>query len=303
MGISVYNLKKWTRMLTGKSIYHVDQGLGKAFEPEALKGYFNDMTQKVLQGDANLENGIPFLEHTDGSHVQMPTMIFQYGLGAFDLWLLSERKNADYLQKAVDCAEWAMAHQQEDGSWNNFFYVYPEAPYSAMPQGEAASLLLRVYVETKEPRYFDAARKAIDFMLLPSAQGGVALYENGDIILLEYTHLPVVMNGWIFALFGLYDFCLASQEEKYHQALQGTLLTLEKHLPAFDNGYWSKYELGSKIASPFYHHLHVAQMKALHMITGKPVFEQYCSRFAKYEKSIINKARAFLKKAMQKVLE
>ena len=93
MGISLYNIKRWTKMLTGKSIYHVKQNIGKVFKPGELAGYFNDMTQKVLQGNENLENGIPFLEHSDGSHVQMPTMIFQYGLGAYDLWLI-EWKNS-----------------------------------------------------------------------------------------------------------------------------------------------------------------------------------------------------------------
>lgn len=104
MGVSIYNIKRWIRMLTGKSIYHVEQGLGKAI---GKGGYYNDLTQKVLLGEKNLdENGIPFLEHDDGSHIQMPTMIFQYGLGAFDLWLLENKEI--YLNKAILCAEWAI---------------------------------------------------------------------------------------------------------------------------------------------------------------------------------------------------
>ena len=101
MGISKYNIKRWIKMLTGKSIYHVDQGIGKAIDEG---GYYNDLTQKVLMGDSNLdENEIPFLEHSDGTHVQMPTMIFQYGLGAYDLWLIE--KKDQYRSKVKKCAD------------------------------------------------------------------------------------------------------------------------------------------------------------------------------------------------------
>ena len=43
-----------------------------------------------------------------------------------------------------------------------------------MSQGEGASLLLRAYAETKDIRYFNAAKKAIDFMLIDVSCGGVS---------------------------------------------------------------------------------------------------------------------------------
>lgn len=298
MGISLYNIKRWTKMLTGKSIYHVKQNIGKVFKPGELAGYFNDMTQKVLQGNENLENGIPFLEHSDGSHVQMPTMIFQYGLGAYDLWLI-EGKNS-YLKKAKRCADWALEHQETTGAWNNFFYIYPEHPYSAMPQGEGASLLLRIYKETGESKYLDAARRALDFMLLDVKEGGVSRRENG-LILLEYTHLPVVMNGWIFALFGLYDFWITTGDME--RELAKTLITLKSNLQKFDCGYWSLYDENGKIASPFYHNLHIAQMKALYEISRDNIYQNYEEKFKKYQSNWFYSKKAFLKKAIQKIKE
>ena len=109
-------------MLSGHSIYHVEQNLGKHFSPNVIKGYYNDLTQKVIQGDRNLNaEGIPFLEHSDGSHVYMPTMIFQYGLGAYDMFL--ETDNRSYFESAVKCADWAVEKQKGNGAWNNFFYI------------------------------------------------------------------------------------------------------------------------------------------------------------------------------------
>lgn len=205
MGIDIYNIKRWARMLSGRSIYHVDQSIGKLFKENELYGYFNDLTNKVILGNKNLDNnGIPFLEHSDGSKIQMPTMILQYGLGAYDLWLLEKKKI--FLDKALNCAEWAIKNQEINGAWNTFFYIYPNAPYSAMPQGEGVSLMARLYKETNDEKYLLCAKKAIEFMLTDVKNGGVCNYSNGELQLMEYTHLPIVMNGWIFALFGIYDF-------------------------------------------------------------------------------------------------
>lgn len=37
MGISLYKIKKWTKMLIGKSISHVDQGVGKIYSVDEIK--------------------------------------------------------------------------------------------------------------------------------------------------------------------------------------------------------------------------------------------------------------------------
>lgn len=297
MGLSIYNIKRWMRMMTGRSIYHVEQGVGKAIDKG---GYYNDLTQKVLMGASNLDdNGIPFLEHSDGSHIQMPTMIFQYGLGAYDLYLLEGK--IEYLNKAVKCANWAIEHQNNDGSWSTFFYIYPENPYSAMPQGEAASLLVRVYGATKDNQYLIAAKKAIDFMLLSVSKGGVSKDVDGGLVLLEYTHLPIVLNGWIFAAWGIYD--LSCLIEEYRNHFERTVITMIRDLSSFDNGYWSLYDMGGMITSPFYHNLHIAQMKAMFMLTGAPEFEQYGLLFEKYEVNLGNRMKAFAVKAVQKLKE
>ena len=297
MGISMYNIKRWIKMLMGNSIYHVTQDIGKIVDKG---GYYNDLTQKVLLGEKNLDRqGIPFLEHCDGKHIKMPTMIFQYGLGAFDLYLLEEKK--EYLDKVVICANWAVDNQEEKGSWNNFFYIYPDNPYSAMSQGEGASLLLRAYAETKDIRYFNAAKKAIDFMLIDVSCGGVSERRENELYLLEYTHLPLVLNGWIFALWGIYDLSLVLPE--YKKEFDKTVNTLARKLLLFDNGYWSLYDVSGMMTSPFYHKLHIAQLKAMYQITNIDIFKEMSLKFEKYESKKINRIRAFCVKGIQKILE
>lgn len=302
MALSLYNIKKWYRMLTGKSVLHVQQDLGKVFETGKLRGYFNNMTQKVTMEPALLETeALPLLKTEQGEDVYFPVAVFQYGLGAWDLFL--QTGDDRYEKKFLQCANWALEKQEETGAWNNFFFYYPEHPYGAMCQGEGISLLLRAWQHTKEETYFTAAKKAVDFMMLPVEQGGTALYTDGMLQLLEYTHRPVVLNGWAFALFGLYDWTLVCDEQKYKNLLEQTLASLCAMLPEFDNGYWSIYDAEGRIASPFYHDLHIAQMQALHMITGNSAFADTANRWQVYKNKTWNSTRAFAKKAWQKIAE
>lgn len=302
MAITVYNLRKWYKMLTGKNILHVNQGMGQCFSPGRVNGYFNDLTEKVLKEPELLHTKkLPVVKAESGENITFPVAIFQYGLGAYDLFLQTGRN--EYLDKFNQCVKWAMENQLENGAWNNFFFMFPKQPYGAMCQGESVSLLLRAFENTGDTIYFNAAKRAIDFMLTAVENGDTAKYMGDDLVLLECTHKPAVLNGWIFALFGLYDFTLVSDDKEYYTLLERTLKTLKKTLPRFDCGYWSMYDDGGMIASPFYHSLHIAQMEALYKITGNALFEQYRQRWLKDRSSKLKKARAFLKKAYQKTVE
>lgn len=301
MALSIYNIRKWTLMLTGRSIMHVNQDLGRHFSTSEIKGYYNNLTEKVTRLPELLDTiELPTMLTEQFSRVLFPVDIFQYGLGAYDLYIASEGKDERYLRKFTQCAEWAVTNQEPSGAWNNFFFRYPQHPYGAMAQGEGISLLLRAFVHTGEERFVDAAQKAVDFMLKPVSQGGTS---DGN-ILLEYTHLPAVMNGWIFAWWGLYDFVTVTQDKGYYKEwMEKSCASLEEHLPAFSNRYWSMYDLAGHMASPFYHHLHIAQMQAMHQLTGHAVFTEYAQRWQQNEENRLDYARAFMKKSWQKLHE
>lgn len=300
MGLNVYNIKKWIKMFAGKSVLHVNQGMGRAFVTDTVKGYFNDLTQKVLRQPEYVDSmELPTVKTEWGEDILFPVAIFQYALGCWDLYQLNHVEK--YKKKFIDCANWALEMQEPCGAWNNFFFAYPKNPYGAMAQGEAMSVLVRAWSITKEEKYLSAARRAADFMLKPVEEGGTSQYCGNELILLEYTHLPAVLNGWIFSLFGLYDLCIEYDEAKYKDALNQTLDTLGKTIQKFDRGYWSNYDLDGHIASPFYHHLHVAQMNALAMITGNKIYNEYCSKWHGEDANKIKRIRATLVKGYQKI--
>ena len=289
-------------MLTGQSVWHVNQDLGKCFSNEDIKGYYNNLTEKVTKIPELLGNTkLPKLEANKGDYIDFPVAIFQYGLGAYDLFLMTNDER--YMIKFQQCVEWACLHQDEKGRWNNFFYIFPEHPYGAMAQGEGVSLLIRAYKSTGRKHYLTVAKKAIDYMLQSIEKGGTTHYLKDEILFLEYTHRNAVMNGWIFAWWGLWDYVIVTKDSKYKEILDKSCDTLVKYLPLFSNSYWSMYDLGGRIASPFYHNLHVAQMQAMYMLTGRIEFDQYANKWGGEQKKSIAKLRAFLKKACQKILE
>ncbi len=299
MSISFYKIKKWYSMATGKSIYHVNQGVGTCYSKTTIAGYYNDLTEKVTKDDPNIL--VPEYYVETGEKTYFSIGIFQYGLAAYDLFLTTGEDM--YKDKLIACSEWALNNQQQDGSWVTFANENPEHPYSSMAQGEACSMLLRAKAVTNDDRYSDAAKKAIDFMLIPLENGGTTKYVGDDVYLYEFTIQPLVLNGWIFSYWGLYDYVIATNDEDVKKIADATMQSMIKMLPQFDLGYWSRYDLTKRIASPFYHKLHIAQLWAMYDLTGNESFKYFANKWEKNLNNPIYKSRAFAKKVIQKIFE
>ena len=286
-------------MMTGKSISHVDQGDGTCYSKTEIAGYYNDLTEKVTKDDPNIL--VPKYHVDTGEEIYFSIGIFQYGLAAYDLFLKTH--DEIYKNKLIACADWAVANQQADGGWVTFAYKKNDAPYSSMAQGEGISMLVRAAIVTDDQRFADAADKAKKFMLKPISEGGTTEYNGENVIFYEDTNHPVILNGWIFSLWGLYDYCKYFGDEEADIILKKTLETLKRKLPDFDTKYWSKYDDGKNICSPFYHKLHIAQLNVMHDLFGDPIYKEFADKWKKYLDSFWCSKRAFIKKAMQKIFE
>lgn len=297
-------IQKWTNMVRNESIFHVNQVEGAFYSRDEVRGYYNDLRQKVLYTTNIDEKGIPFnvaVRKSEKKIVYFPIAIFQYGLGAYDLYL--ERDEPQYRDKMLTMADWAIRNQQENGSWNAFGILDYTCAFSSMAQGEGASLLVRAYILTGDQAYLASAQKAIHFMLIPLEQGGTAAYTEDGLILLEYPKKAAVLNGWIFSAFGLFDVWKITSDNQFGYAWQEALRGIAEHLSQFDAGHWSYYDLSGKYTSPFYHKLHIELLKAVNSLSYNAVFEQYIDKWTKYKDSSFWTRIAFLNKAMQKILE
>lgn len=300
MGINRQKIKKWTNMLLGKSAYHVNQDEGRIYSKTDVKGYYNNLTEKITR--FGLENDdVPTTTVDTGETIYFSIAIFQYGLAAYDLYLL--KNDNSMLNKVFSCANWAVENQNEDGSWATFKYENPKHPNSSMAQGEGISLLIRAYNESKNDKYLKALKKAYKYMIIPIEKGGTTKYYNDEIYFYECIDEPLILNGWIFSLWGIYDYQKFIKDKKSKELLDKTINTLVKKLPDFDIKYWSKYEDGKRICSPFYHELHISQLKVMYDLTGIDDFKIYANKWEKYNNNKFYKFRAFIKKASQKIFE
>lgn len=257
------------------------------------------MTEKVTRDDPNIL--VPKYHVDTGEEIYFSIGVFQYGLAAYDLYLTTQDEK--YKDKLIACANWAVENQQDDGGWVTFAYENPEHPYSSMAQGEGISMLIRANIVTKDERYMCAIQKAKNFMLKPISEGGTVHYCGADVYLYECTHEPLILNGWIFSLWGLYDYFKYTKDADVQKVLEATLTSLKKKLPDFDIKYWSKYEDGKRICSPFYHKLHIAQLKAMCDLFGDDIYKEYADKWETYQDSFWKPKKAFVKKALQKVFE
>jgi len=298
MAVSMYQLKKWIKKYVLKTMTGFRQGVGQVYSVDEVKGYYNDLREKVT--DAPLaENELPMNYIDTGEKIYFSIGIMQYGLGAYDLYLLE--KDETMKKKMFLCADWAVEHMHENGGWETFAHLFPDHPYSAMAQGEGVSLLVRAYLESKEQKYLDAAKRAVYFMLVPVEEGGVSVHDGEDLVFKEYTERPIVLNGWIFALWGLLDYHKATGDETIKAAYEKTLATLERYIPHYDLGYWTRYDYSARIAAPAYHKLHMDQFTVLYELTGREIYKTYLDKFQKYQDSIWCRNKAFVIKAFQKL--
>ena len=99
--------------------------------------------------------------------------------------------------------------------------------------------------------------------------------QNGDLWLEEYpscrpTH---VLNGFNFAVFGLYDYERLTRDPAATQLLQGALSTLRRRAGAYRvPGEYSYYDLVHRTQHEHYHDIHIWQLRDLSLVSRDPYF-------------------------------
>lgn len=294
-------LKKWIRILRGKSDLHVNQAIGKIYSRKEIKGYYNDLTQKVNWHGGFDKNGIPLITRSGDTKIYFPTTIFQYALGNYDLYLISNK--TIYFKQFQNSLKWLIDNQNNKGGWN--ISTNLNVKYSALTQGEGISVLARAFIESQDNKYLNIANKATKLLIKSVENGGTARYIDDKIYFEEnvQNELSLILNGWIFAIFGLFDILKVNNEAIYDDILNKALTTLKKELKNYDCGYWSFYDQQGHLASPFYHKLHIAQLEVLYDLFDIKEFKTTSERWKQYLSSGFKKNKAIIIKIFQKLKE
>lgn len=273
--------------------------IGGQFEPGRVHGYYIDMRVKAPKPSWPTGwPGEPGLHSYDA--------FAQMALGCYERYIAGEGE--PWLRMARAVGDLLIEHQQvggpRDGGLVHHYllgHTFPIRPpsLSAMAQGQAASLLVRLHLETGEERFADAARRALRPFAIPTSRGGVQARLDGRPFPEEYPTHPssYVLNGAIFAMWGQLDVGLGLGDEDARGDFEESVITLARNVHRWDSGSWSLYDLFPhplpNVASPAYHALHTNQLKAMQLIEPRPELAATINAFERYAASRAARTRAF----------
>ena len=281
-----------------------------AGDPES--GYYNDLRVELGTDDAaearrRLQAFVSVRNHAN--HVT----VAQLALGAWQMRAVDEA----WLEVFADGAAWLANALEDDGGLPYLFampHTYTINPpwYSAMAQGQAASVFVRAVLSLGDDSYIEAAERAI--RPLTTDDSSIVVNTREGPVLQEYPTEPAshVLNGWMFALWGLYDVAMLAEHagrtaQEAHRAFLDGTATLARRIDLYDAGLgWSRYDLYPHrlmhVASPFYHRLHVALLEATADLADEAVLREKAAAWATTANRLSLRAAAVARKAAFRVV-
>ena len=247
--------------------------------------YFYDMNAELALGLTYDADGIvlaPF-----GSDLEYNAVtISQYALGYYSLW----RTTGSLANRTgfLHYADWLVDHQATTGLWLYTYQAWTMKPpwHSALAEGQAMSVLIRAWDITQNEKYLRAATAAMNTFSKAYEDEGVASYEGADTFYEEYdpSFMPHVLNGFMFALVGLYEYHAAVGDADSGRLWEAGASTLARNLHRWDSGTGTYYNLASPplVASGLYAGIHVAELRQMWRLTGNPTFLTWAHRWAGY---------------------
>lgn len=186
------------------------------------------------------ETGLPVVDYGLGYLVDNAVSTSQWGLQGYSRWVTTGDRGG--LADAVKAADWLTMTQDPQGAWV-FDFPYdvderldpiPAGWVSGMAQGQAMSLLVRLYRHTADPRYLDAAKRALAPLTVPTGEGG-ALGQLDEGVWFEINPAGFhVLNAHLYTLIGLWD--LAPLHPPALEMYDRGRATLETRLERWDLG-------------------------------------------------------------------
>lgn len=316
-----YLKRIFSAYLTGKTsqltFWHGRPLENANFELGELSEYYMPFIAKAnYQGHFDA-HGIPMLDYHGTVGLQYnPIAVAQYGLGNYNLWCRTgeDSRKSNFIR----VAQWLVKNLEETpfGTkvwYHHFDWEYRDklkAPWhSSLAQGQGLSLLVRAHKETGDEVYLDVSRQVIETFFLDVNAGGVTYTDSKgykwfeEAIVDPPTH---ILNGFIWAAWGVYDFYLSTSENAAKNLFDEAVRTLTDNLNRYDTGFWSLYEQSGTrmkmVASPFYHSLHIVQLRVMHKLTKDAFFKELADRWDAYRQNTFKRTIALIYKSIFKIL-
>ena len=172
--------------------------------------------------------------------------------------------------------------------WYNFDFYRSRAPWhSALAQSRGASVMLRAFLLTGQPRFRDAALRALALFETPIEVGGFMHQHRvaGVPYLEEYPSQPTgVLNGFLASLFGLWEAGRWLDDAASRARFDRYLRSAEQLLPCYTTAWWTLYDLDPEwpfpnVHSPRYHRLATDYLRVLAALSESKVIADYRDRW------------------------
>jgi heparosan-N-sulfate-glucuronate 5-epimerase len=268
------------------SYYHAETPAN--YDPSDFLAYYIDESGRADYPGPYDDDNIPMYLQ-DGQPYYFPILTCLCALAHLERYRRNDDENDR--QFFLNVNKRLISDQNEEGAW---LIDLPMKKYnlqpgwsSAMMQGLGISCLTRAHRLTGNMEYLEQARLAVEPFRKQLHEGGVTSTEDGRVFYEEYTSSPPhhVLNGFIFAMWGLYDLVRLIDDEEARRLFDLGLETLIAWLPRYDTGYWSLYHIGDGIKNPatvHYHRLHIEQLTVMHAITGNKLLLRYRDQWNQY---------------------
>lgn len=266
---------------------------GSRFDMADLPGYYIDFSSKTRSPSAAQPAAL------------VPAGLAQLALGWWER-AFEEGESAQRMFREI--AELLVRTGSEDGDALVWFYRIEDRKYRVSPptisclaQAQAASVLVRRHLLDGEPADAELARRAILPLVSETTPTVLARLDAGPALEEAPSDPPsLILNGWIYALWGLRDVAVALGDETAARMFKASTACLVETLPRYDAGWWSRYSLFPHrlpdLAKLFYHRLHVDQLDVMHALTSDAVFAATAARWRGYD-TALNRARLVVQKA------
>jgi hypothetical protein len=271
--------------------------IGPAFDDVSVRGYYIDFRAKTTSPVAGDAAALPAIQ------------LIQLALGWWERHVAGEEAAltrffelcADVERRAVEGSAAAPELRWPVGVAVPKYGLAPGWS-SALAQGQAGSVFVRAHLANGDDRYAELALRAVEPFL-----SGSELVSPGP-ILEEAPSDPAshVLNGWMSALWGLWDVQLGLGDPRAHTTFETSVACLRACLPSYDIGWWTLYSLYphalKDLAKPIYHRFHVTQLEVYHRLTGFDDIAETRDRWESYDRPV-PRARAIAQKAAFAVAE
>ena len=258
---------------------------GSRYAVDTVEGYYVDYEPKIESFARH--PGVP-LNPADVAHV---------ALGWYERVLATGDEVAGREFGSLCARLTASAVERDDALLWPYHLDLPKygvrAPwYSALAQGQIASVFVRAWQRSRDPQDALRARCALRPLLRLGPTGLVTSTDDGPV--LEEVGAPPptaqILNGWIFALWGVRDVAVGLGDDDAARAFDLGADCLARRLSLYDVGWWTRYSLYPRgypdLAKPFYQRLHAVQLAILHTLTGRSLFRDTADRWRSYDRPL-----------------